>query len=122
MLEYADRGIRLSPRDPETSIFLLIKGWAYFMMKQDDEALVWLRRAAAASPETPTILAALTSELALTGHDAEAIAMLAQYLALKRTRSRTIAQWDYLPDDNAAFVQFDARFKSGLRRAGMPER
>lgn len=122
MLEYADRGIRLSPRDPQTSMFLLVKGWAYFMMEQNDEALVWLRRAAAAAPETPTILAALTSALALTGHDAEASAMLAQYLALKRTRSRTIAQWNYLPDSNPAFVQFDARFKSGLRKAGMPER
>jgi TolB-like protein/DNA-binding winged helix-turn-helix (wHTH) protein len=122
MLRYADRGIRLSPRDPETSIFLLQKGWAYFMMGQDEEALIWLRRAAAASPEIPTILAALTSELALTGRDAEASAMLARYLALKGNRSRTIAQWDYLPDNNPAFVQFDARFKSGLRKAGMPER
>ena len=122
MLRYADRGIRLSPRDPETSIFLLQKGWAYFMMGQDEEALIWLRRAAAASPEIPTILAALTSELALTGRDAEASAMLARYLALKGVRSRTIAQWGYLPDNNPAFVQFDARFKSGLRKAGMPER
>jgi tetratricopeptide (TPR) repeat protein len=122
MLEYADRGIRLSPRDPQTSYFLLIKGWAYFMMERHDDALIWLRRAAATSPETPIILAALTSELALTGHDAEARATLAQYLALKRTRSRTIAQWNYLPDNNPAFVQFDARFKSGLRKAGMPER
>ena len=63
MLEYADRGIRLSPRDPQTSIFLLIKGWAYFMLEQDEEALRWLRRVAAASPETPTILAALTSDV-----------------------------------------------------------
>jgi adenylate cyclase len=118
MLRYADRGIRLSPRDPETSIFLLQKGWAYFMMGQDEEALIWLRRAAAASPEMPTILVALTSELALTGRDAEASAMLARYLALKRTRNRTIAQCDYLPDNNPAFV----RFKSGLRKAGMPER
>jgi adenylate cyclase len=122
MIEYAERGIRLSPRDPQTSIFLLIKGWAYFMLKQDEEALAWLRRAAAASPETPTILAALASELALTGRDAEASAIMARYLALKRTRSRTIAQWNYMPDDNPAFVQFDARFKDGLRRAGMPER
>ena len=59
MLEYVDHGIRLSPRDPETSIFLLLKGWAYLVMEHDDEALVWLRRAAAASPEIPTILAAL---------------------------------------------------------------
>ncbi len=122
MIEYAERGIRLSPRDPQTSIFLLIKGWAYFMLKQDEEALVWLRRAAAASPETPTILAALASELALTGRDVEAGAIMARYLALKRTRSRTIAQWNYMPDDNPEFVQFDARFKDGLRSAGMPER
>jgi TolB-like protein/DNA-binding winged helix-turn-helix (wHTH) protein len=121
MLEYVDHGIRLSPRDPETSIFLLLKGWAYFVMEKDDEALVWLRRAAAASPEFPTILAGLTSSLALTGNDAEARATLAQYLALPATRTRTVAQWDYIPDDNPAFLKFHLRFKSGLRKAGMPE-
>lgn len=122
VLAYVDHGTRLSPRDPETSIFLQFKGWAYFMMGQDDEALLWLRRAAAASPETPTILAALTSQLALAGHDAEARATLAQYLALPGTRTRTVAQWDYVPDDNLAFAQFHQRFRSGLRTAGMPER
>jgi Tfp pilus assembly protein PilF len=121
VLEYADHGIRLSPRDPETSIFLLLKGWAYLVMEHDDEALVWLRRAAAASPEIPTILAALTSVLALTGQDAEARATLAQYLTLPATRTRTVAQWDYLPDDNPAFLKFHLRFKSGLSKAGMPE-
>jgi predicted Zn-dependent protease len=121
MLEYADRGIRLSPRDPQTSTFLLMKGWAYFMLEQDEEALMWLRRAAAASPQMPPILAALTSELALTGRDTEAGATLAQYLALESTRTRTVAQWDYLPDGNAAFLKFHLRFKSGLRKAGMPE-
>jgi tetratricopeptide (TPR) repeat protein len=121
MLVDVDRGIRLSPRDPETSIFLLFRGWAYFMMGKDDEALMWLRRAAASSPETPTILAGLTSELALTGHDAEAREMLAQYLALPGTRTRTVAQWDYVPDDNPDFARFHERFRSGLRKAGMPE-
>ena len=47
---------------------------------------------------------------------------MAQYLALDNTRTRTIAQWDYIPDDNAAFLEFHLRFKSGLRKAGMPER
>ena len=92
------------------------------MLEQDEEALIWFRRAAAASPQMPTILAGLTSELALTGHDTEARATLAQYLALEGTRTRTIAQWDYLPDDNAAFLRFHLRFTSGLRKAGMPER
>ena len=122
MLDYADRGIRLSPRDPQTSIFLLIKGWAHLMLEQDEQALIWFRRAAAASPQMPTILAGLTSGLALTGRDTEARATLAQYLALEGTRTRTIEQWDYVPDDNAAFLKFHLRFKSGLRKAGMPER
>jgi hypothetical protein len=68
------------------------------------------------------MIAGLASELALTGRDAEARATLAQYLALEATRTRTIAQWDYLPDDNAGFMKFHLRFKSGLRKAGMPER
>jgi adenylate cyclase len=122
ILEYADRGIRLSPRDPQTSTFLLMKGWAHMMLEQDEEGLVWFRRAAAASPPNPTMIAGLASELALTGRDAEARATLAQYLALEATRTRTIAQWDYLPDDNAGFMKFHLRFKSGLRKAGMPER
>jgi TolB-like protein/DNA-binding winged helix-turn-helix (wHTH) protein/Tfp pilus assembly protein PilF len=121
VLEYADHGIRLSPRDPESSIFLLLKGWAYFILEQDDEALVWLRRAAAASPEIPTILAGLASSLALTGHDTEARATLTQYLAYPATQTRTITQWDYIPDDNPAFMKFHFRFKEGLRKAGMPE-
>ena len=121
MLEYADRGIRLSPRDPQTSTFLLMKGWAHLMLEQDEQALIWFRRAAAASPQMPTILAGLTSGLALTGRDTEARATLAQYLALENTRTRTISQWDYVPDDNAAFLKFHLRFKSGLRKAGMPE-
>jgi adenylate cyclase len=121
ILEYADRGSRLSPRDPQTSTFLLMKGWAHLMLEQDEQALIWFRRAAAASPQMPTILAGLTSGLALTGRDAEARATLAQYLALEGTRTRTTEQWDYVPDDNAAFLKFHLRFKSGLRKAGMPE-
>jgi adenylate cyclase len=122
MLAYADRGIRLSPRDPQTTTFLLIKGWAYMMLEQDEEGLTWFRRAAAASPQIPTVIAGLASELALTGHDSEARATLAQYLALESTQTRTVEQWSYVPDDNAAFMKFHWRFKSGLRKAGMPER
>ncbi|WP_310461561.1 tetratricopeptide repeat protein [Sphaerotilus sp.] len=89
---------------------------------RDEEAVLWLRRAVAAAPENPPAHAGLASILALTGRDAEARTMLARYLALNNTHTRTIAQWNHMPDDNAAFRQFDARFKSGLRRAGMPER
>jgi TolB-like protein/DNA-binding winged helix-turn-helix (wHTH) protein/Tfp pilus assembly protein PilF len=122
VLAYVDRGTRLSPRDPSTPIFLLFKGWANFQMGHDEEALVWLRRAAAAAPETPVILAALSSQLALAGQDAEAQATLTRYLALPGTRTRTVARWDYVPDDNPAFARFHQRFRSGLQKAGMPEK
>jgi adenylate cyclase len=57
----------------------------------------------------------------LTGHDGEARATLTQYLAHPATQTRTITQWDYIPDDNPAFMKFHLRFKEGLRKAGMPE-
>jgi adenylate cyclase len=47
--------------------------------------------------------------------------MLAQYLSLPATRTRTLSQWDHVPDDNPAFAQFHQRFRNGLRKAGMPE-
>lgn len=120
-IEYADRGMLLSPRDPQLGGFLLFKGWALLMMRRDEEALRWLRQAAATSPDSPSILAPLASALALTGHDSEARATLARYLSLARTRTRTVAQWRSGPDANPAFDAFAERFKSGLRRAGMPE-
>ena len=119
-LEFADRGMILSPRDPQIGSFLQFKGWAYFMLGRDAEAIEWLRRAAAAAPDSPNALAALASQLALAGHVADARATMARYLSASRTRTRTVLQWNYMPDDNAAFRDFDARFKRGLLLAGMP--
>ncbi|MEO8280180.1 MAG: hypothetical protein ABI564_10860, partial [Ideonella sp.] len=121
-LEYVQRGMRMSPRDPNMPLLLLFKGWAYFQLHQDEEALLWLRQATASAPENPTALAALASLLALTGRDAEAHAAMTRYLDSKEASTRTIAQWSHVPDDNAAFREFGTRFKSGLRMAGMPER
>lgn len=121
-LFYVDRGIRLSPRDPQLAGFLLFKGWALLQQGHDEEALVWLRKAASVSPDSPSILAPLTAALALCGRDAEARETLARYLASKRTRSRTLAQWDAPPGRSVAFQRFSERFKDGLRKAGMPER
>ena len=120
-LKWVERGMRLSPRDPSMAGFLLFRGWAHVMLQQDDQALVWLRQADAASPDTPSILAPLVSVLALTAHDEEARATLARYLANKRTHARTIAQWQGSADPNTGFERFARRFKSGLRQAGMAD-
>lgn len=112
-LEFVQRGMRVSPRDPRMPVLLTFKGWAHFQLHQDEEAVLWLLQAVASAPENPTALAALASVLALTGRDAEAHAAMAKYLASKNTRTRTIAQWNYGPDDNSAFREFSVRFKSG---------
>ena len=44
-LELADKAIRLSPRDPHLRALYHMKGWAFFMKRQDDQAIEWLRRA-----------------------------------------------------------------------------
>jgi len=120
-LQYAQEGLHLSPRDFQTASFLLFMGWGHFMKGQDEEALVWMRKAAAASPDSPSILAPYSAVLALTGHMEESRATMERYLSLKRARTKSIARWDHLPDDNPAFRAFSERFKDGLRKAGMPE-
>jgi adenylate cyclase len=121
-LEYAERGLHLSPRDPEAPTFLLFMGHGYALQARDQEALAWYRRAAAMAPESPIMLAALAVSLVQAGHDEEAGATMARYLSLKRTQTRTIAQWTHQPDDNPEFERFMARFRAGLRRAGMPDK
>jgi tetratricopeptide (TPR) repeat protein len=49
-MEYADTAIRLGPRDPYIFSNYHSKGWAFFMKEQDDHAIEWLRRSAAAAP------------------------------------------------------------------------
>jgi hypothetical protein len=61
----------IDPRDVRALVQLATYG-AEFLQERDEEVLTWQRLAAATSPQVPTILAGLTSELALTGHDTEA--------------------------------------------------
>jgi adenylate cyclase len=121
-LEYADKAIRLSPRDPLLHVFYLQKGLALSLLRQDDQAIDWLRRAVAVAPEWPLPQALLAAELGLTGDEADARETLNQYLSLGGTRARTIAQWKaHQPSDNPVFLADVKRLMEGLRKAGMPE-
>lgn len=121
-LKTADKAIRLSPRDPVLPAIDAQKGEAYLMLRQDDQAIDWLRRAVAASPESPTALPWLIAALALGGHDGDAREMLARYLALGLTRIQTIAQFKALDSsDNPQYLALRERFYDGLRKAGMAE-
>ena len=121
-IDYADKAIRLSPRDPILYVFYLVKGFALSLLHQDDQAIGWLRRAGAAAPQWPLPQALLAAELSLTGREAEAHDVLKRYLSLSGTRARTIAQWKgQMPSNNPLFLTYAARLVDGLRRAGLPE-
>jgi TolB-like protein/DNA-binding winged helix-turn-helix (wHTH) protein len=120
-LEYADLGIQLSPRDPRMATFLLFKGWAWLQKGRVDEALVWLRKAQAAQPASPNIMLALTVALSVAGQDEQAKQAMRAYLALPRTRARTVAQFDHRPDDNVGFAKFADLTKEALLKSGMPK-
>ncbi len=120
-LELADKAIRLSPRDPSLRELYHMKGWAFFMKQQDDQAIDWLRRAEGGDVFTELILAAA---LALTGQQADAHETLKRYLAVKGVTTTTIAQLrkqQLALADNSTWVAYNERLFEGLRKAGMPE-
>jgi adenylate cyclase len=121
-VEYADKAMRLSPRDPILYVFYLEKGFALSLLQHDDQAIDWLRRAAAAASQWPLPEALLAAALSLTGQDNEAREVLKRYLSLRGTTAKTIAQWKgQLPSNNALFLAYAARLVEGLRNAGLPE-
>jgi adenylate cyclase len=121
-LDYADKAIRLSPRDPLLHVFYQQKAFALSLLRRDDQAIEWLRRAVAVAPEWPVPQALLAAALALNGDEAAAREMLERYLSLAGTRARTIAQWKaQQPSDNPVVSAYTARVMAGLRKAGMPE-
>jgi adenylate cyclase len=120
-LELADKAIRLSPRDPALRTLYHMKGWAFFMKQQDDQAIEWLRRAEGGDIFTELILAAA---LALTGQQADAHETLRRYLALDGVTTTTIAQLrkqQLSIAGNPTWVAYNERLFTGLRKAGMPE-
>jgi adenylate cyclase len=124
-LEVADKAIRLSPRDPFLPGFYEIKGEAYFIKRQDDNAIEWLRRQIAAAPRgDPYGLALFASALALTGQVAEARDALVQYLSNNNTQSKTIAQFraqQLSLANSPKWLAYNERIFEGLRIAGMAE-
>jgi predicted Zn-dependent protease len=123
-LEYIDKAIRLSPRDPLLYWFYGEKAWSLLMLQQDDLAIEWLRRTVKLAPEVPISHALLASTLALTGRQAEASEALKQYLSLKGTTSKTIAEFrpqHRAISDNPKWLAYSDRLVEGLRKAGMPE-
>jgi len=128
--EYLDKAIRVSPYDPALLYWYGLKAWAYFGLKQYNQAIDWARRAIAINPNyIPYTHVVLVAALALTDHEAEAREALQRYLALPTSAPlKTIAAWkayykskvsEQHPDPR--FFEINERMYDGLRKAGMPE-
>jgi tetratricopeptide (TPR) repeat protein len=127
-IEFYDRAIRLSPHDPAVFLWLGFKAFAYFGLKQYDQAIEWARRSIAINGAFADPRASLVAALVLTGHDTEAHEALQNYLAVPRIGPDTIAEWNahwaQITDSHSdpRILESISRMIEGLRKAGMPER
>ena len=127
-LEFFDKAIRLSPRDPALTFWFGAKARPYFGLKQYDLAIEWARRAIAINPNNiPFAHAPLIAALALTGHEPEAHEALQRYLALPGG-PKTIAAWKAFhkargvnEHSDPRVLEYQDRLLDGMRKAGMPE-
>ncbi|MBV8721959.1 MAG: tetratricopeptide repeat protein [Candidatus Eremiobacteraeota bacterium] len=125
-LEFYDKAIRLSPRDPVLSYWYSGKAAAHFGLKQYDQVVDWARRAIATAPNNALAHGALLAAIALSGHEAEVHEALQRYLALP-VGPKTIAAWNALEarfineHSDPRIVDYRDRLIDGLRKAGMPE-
>jgi len=124
-LETIEKATRVSPRDPFLSAFYGIKSEAFFILRQDDNAIEWARRSLALAPYPDAYISLLLiSASALSGQQVQAGEALKAYLADGRAKSKTITQFrtqQLALASNAGWVTYNERFVEGLRKAGFPE-
>jgi adenylate cyclase len=118
-----ERAIRLSPRDPQLGIFYLQIGLVRLLQSRTDEAILWLGKACAATPEHPFAHAYLTAAYALKGETERAATELAEARRLRgegtfSSIARMRAGYWGVPKIRALH---EATFFAGLRKAGVPE-
>jgi adenylate cyclase len=96
------KAITLSPRDPYVGAFYWVLGRAYFVMKNYDDAIIWLRKSAQVMPNTWYNRAYLLAAYALTGRH-------------EQPEARTTAS-----DYNSAFSRHTVQYITNLYQRDLP--
>ena len=101
------------------------------MLRDLEQALVWIERAEAAAPDILLMGFVRSALLALAGKEDEARAAMQRYLANDNAPIRTMSQWharqsekplpSYNPLVLARLLIFGKKFNEGLQKAGLPE-
>ena len=120
------KAITLSPRDPYLGSFYWVIGRAYFVMKDYENSIIWLRKAVELMPNRWFSRAFLLAAYAHTGghQQAEGIAALGDYINVFNgytvQRIREMYEKE-LPHTDAAMQTSIQELYNGLRLAGVPE-
>jgi len=119
-----EQALRLSPRDNRAGNWCARIGLAYLLQSRTDQAILWLEKAASASPDLPYVHAFLASAYGLKGETRRAVAEVAEARRLSSESSySSIARMramEYLGVPKIRAL-FEATYFEGLGRAGMSE-
>jgi TolB-like protein/class 3 adenylate cyclase len=111
--------LRLSPRDINAFGWMMCAGLAKFYLREDEEALFWLRRSVETSRNYSLAHFFLAATLAELGRQTEAEAAARSGLAL--APGFTVARFRSGPSsDNPTYLEQRERLCHGMRRAGVP--
>ncbi len=125
-VEFIDKAIRLSPRDPFRAVWYADKTSSHLALKQYDLAIEWARRAVEISPDNSIPYLYLIPALALTGQEPQAHEAVGRYLSTGGA-TRTVAGWlqtraHYVNEHtDPRYVEYWDRLIEGLRKAGLQE-
>jgi TolB-like protein/DNA-binding winged helix-turn-helix (wHTH) protein len=124
VIPLVEKLLRLSPRDPEVSVWYYWIGRVHLLKSRTDEAIPWFEKARRANPAFAFIHAYLASAFALNGEAERATAELAE--ARRLSADARYSDIGHLKANQYFGVPsvrdlFEATYFAGLRKAGMPE-
>jgi TolB-like protein/class 3 adenylate cyclase/Flp pilus assembly protein TadD len=115
-----ETALRLSPRDPDRSIWENLVCKAHAHLAQWDQAIEWCRKSSATNPSYWFPYVYLAAAYGWKGQDGEAKAAVAELLKLKP--GFTVQAWANMKwSDNPTFLREYQGIIEGLRKAGLPE-
>jgi adenylate cyclase len=121
------KALTLSPRDPSIAVYYWVIGRAYFVMKNYQDAIVWLRKSVEMRPTLWFSRAYLLAAYAHTGRhqQPEGVAALTDYKGAfgdyTVQRITDLYEREFLHTDSDMQASIQELYK-GLRLAGVPER
>jgi tetratricopeptide (TPR) repeat protein len=94
-IAYADKAMRLSPHIPRRigPVFYFAKAFAFGILQDYEQALVWIERAEAAAPDILLMGFVRSAMLAMAGKEDEARAAMQRYLGNDNAPIQFMAQW-----------------------------